>query len=213
LGKARRLFRRVKEQKKENKMKKTVGLLSVFLLTAGVASAAVITWEAPVATTNVNNIITDGTLVEAGSWGTTGTNTVTVGSKTIDFVQMSKTDISPAANGVQTKTTLYDGTTGDATFDAILDSDAWSADSEVVRTLTLDDLKIGQQYQVQFFVSDDRSAASQASTMAFATENGNSVTLTSSDIGSFTADATTQEITLTPSAQLILNAYVLQSIP
>jgi hypothetical protein len=187
------------------------------LVASQTSQAADITWAAPASTTSFNDIITEGTLVEAGNWSNnTSTLDVTVGSETISFVQMTQSSFSPAASGVQYNTGLYDGTTGDATFDAIMDSNAWTGSGPSSRTFTLSGLVDTQEYMVQFFASDDRNATTQASTITFSAGNTSAVATYGDSpyvIGTFTADATTQDITIAVSSQLAMSAYVLRAIP
>lgn len=190
-------------------------------LTASTLSsqAATVIWETPVDITSVNDINIAGTLVSAGSWGTTGAQDVTVGTETITFAEMAAADLSPAAWGVQSNAGLYGGDTGDATFNAVLDSNAWAGGTDATRTFTLSGLAVDQEYQVQFFVSDDRDETSRARTVTFSAGNtSDSLSYTGQYvIGSFTTDAVTQSqsITISPSAgeQFALNAYVLRAIP
>lgn len=187
-------------------------------LTASALSsqAATVIWETPVDITSVNDINIAGTLVSAGSWGTTGAQDVTVGTETITFAEMAAADFSPAANNVQSSAGLYGGDTGDATFNAVLDSDAWASTS-TARTFTLSGLTVDQEYQVQFFVSDDRNGTTRARTVTFSAGNtSDSLSYTGQyTIGSFAADAVTQSITISPSegGQFALNAYVLRAVP
>lgn len=209
------------------------GILAV--LTMSHAHAAVITWGSPTAVStgpvNSSDVSTNRTLVEAfngaiSSYGG-GDQTVNgvlfrVSTDLLDQDTAATVDFSSATNG------------GDASYDAILSTvDFGGGDST---TITVGDgdgdstvsspglLTIGTPYEIQVWFVDDRDDAGRTfdeRTMGFASSASDSIVSLNDQfvIGTFTADATTQELyldTIAPSTgfgNAHITAYQIREIP
>jgi hypothetical protein len=141
--------------------------------------ATVITWGTASNVTSVNNLITDGTLVSAGTWSA-GDQAVTVGSETITFRGYAG-GLNPAGtnggpySGVLSGT--YSGDTGNSALNGVLNGafygDILNANSPGDHVATapfevvLPGLTAGRNYQVELFWSDTRSATNTARTMTW----------------------------------------------
>ena len=165
------------------------------------AQGAVVNWESATAVSSVGDSIVDttGTSLEAFNIGQ-GTNQTVNG---VTFIGQSSganntysdlTDFGSDASG----TTFYqDGVIGSA-FEGMMDSFAFTGTNPA--DIVLQNLTIGTQYRVQLFVSDDRNADTQSDSQTFT--SGGSVSgdhthgLSYSLIGTFTADAATQTISV-----------------
>ncbi len=114
-------------------------------------------------TTDVATLTQPGTLVEATQWGNTGTIAVTGPYGTIHFQQASIDGgggpvADTTAAGVNTG--AFSGTTGNVSFDSVLNGYAYDETSSPYHTLTIFNLTPGQQYSVQLFSVDDRNGES-----------------------------------------------------
>jgi hypothetical protein len=112
------------------------------------------------------------TLAQAVTFGGSAQTVATTGGQTINFALLStatSTDMPAAASGstamyncgFQSNGALFAGTTGDAQFDAVLDSGAWHNNgSDATRPLTLriGSLTVGQTYLVSLFSADARTS-------------------------------------------------------
>jgi len=207
-------------------------LTKLFLgaLTVTPLTAATITWTADQTTiTSDADIDLTGTHVRAGTWGSTAV-TVDLGSESILFNDEVINDTGApisvtafAGTGENSNGSYFNsaGTTVSAEFETVLDSLAW--DGPNPKILTLNSLTVGEVYQIQLFVSDDRgccggrdqfwsdNSAIGAGNETSTAPHGNSTYV----IGRFTADAVSQEIYGfgDSQAQNALNGYVLRSVP
>jgi hypothetical protein len=139
--------------------------------------ATVITWGTAANITSVNNLITDGTLVSAGTWAA-GDQAVTVGSETITFRGYAGgLNVAAAinANGILSGT--YSGDTGNGALNGVLNgniyADVLNANSpgqpvsNAPLEIVLPGLTVGRNYQVELLWSDTRSATTTARTMTW----------------------------------------------
>ena len=209
-----------------------IALASLFTLTAGTQQieAAPVTWTTDATTlVDENDIDLTGTLVHAGTWGSTA-RIVAVGTETITFENRG---LLPAGttDGVVGVNGFSEFTSGDAFappgaidagFEAVMDGfSSGVINLGAVLTVTFDGLTPGQAYQVQLFVSDDRpSNASNVHTWQdqFDGSGNNTSTFTNDSssyvIGTFTADGPTQQVFQVSSASSnTFNAYVLRQVP
>jgi hypothetical protein len=111
------------------------------------------------------------TLSQAVTFGGSAQTVGTTGGQTISFTLLStatNTDMPAAATGstamynagFQSNGALFAGTTGDAQFDAVLDSGAWhnnGSDATRPMTVRVGNLTVGQTYLVSLFSADARS--------------------------------------------------------
>ena len=156
------------------------------------------------------------TLSQAVTFGGSAQTVATTGGQTINFALLStatSTDMPAAASGstamynagFQSNGALFAGTTGDAQFDAVLDSGAWHNNgSDAVRPMTLriGNLIVGQTYLVSLFSADARTTdRNQAywDTFSAGTFSGGTSGSFSQNPGTmtmftFTADAAFQDV-------------------
>lgn len=154
-------------------------------------------------TTDVATLTQPGTVVAAAQWGNAGAVTVTGSYGTINFQQGSiNGGGGPVADTTADGTNIgaFTGTTGNASFDTVLNGFAFDEPSSPYHTVTIDNLTPGQQYSVQIFSVDDRTSGNEASRVisysdisgdqsASFTEGSNSYV-----IGTFVAQAATETI-------------------
>lgn len=206
-------------------MKRLFLYTGAVLCTSLSALAAPITWTTgPTSTANENDISLAGTLVHAGSWGT-GPLSVTVGSETINFADSPTGTVlgtNPAiatAGGEFNDANAYIAPGAiNANFQTIMRGVAY--DGPNPKVLVLGGLEISATYQIQLFVSDDRSCCGgrtqkwsdnpvngAGNETATFTHNSSSYV-----IGTFVADAVTQSIYGfgVAQSQNNINAYVLR---
>jgi len=194
---------------------------TLWLTPAVPLQAASVTWETPVTVTNVSDIDLTGTLVHAGSWGTTNLS-VDVAGETVPFEDRPVNTTDGEAGVMSTDeydaayAAFFTNDTGSANFNEILDSVAGGG----TKVLTLEDLVPGAAYRAQLFVCDQRAGigdrtqkwsdnAVDGAGNESATFARNQVTHT---IGTFTADASSQVLYGLPvnDPATIVNAYVLR---
>ena len=206
--------------------------LSLSFLSLHSVSAATISWIAHGTVTDNHDISLAGTLVHATTYGSGGaTVNVTVGSEVIPFegetafaggiVTTPNSTVTVAGRTAQTGFFNSAGTTVSANFETVLDSFAF--DGPNPKVLTLNNLTVGQEYQIQLFVSDDRGCCSARTQLwsdnAVVSTGNETVTFTHVtspyDIGTFVAGATSETIYGhgVGQNQNILNGYVLRAIP
>ena len=182
-----------------------VALLACFAL-AGDASAANITWDAPVAiTTNgsASDVVNLGTTVEA-QYATSG-----LGAQTVNGVTFQEGFTNYATpNG--TTTGALSGSTGNGAYDTILNGFAY--DGLNPNTLTLTGLTVGKTYDVQIWGLDDRDCCSSRTESFTGGSNTSATFAVGSNVsitGHFVADATTQAVLLNgvDQSQMNLNAF------
>jgi hypothetical protein len=189
------------------------------------ATAAPITWTTgPTPIVDQSSIDMTGTLVHAGSWGT-GPLTVPVGSENILFedapigtVIGPNTSIVTAGGEANQAEVWIPAGAPNANFHSIMDGFAY--DGANPKVLVLGGLAPGVEYQVQLFVSDDRSCCSgrtQKWSDSPVSGAGNETAVfthgsSSYVIGKFVATETTQTIYGhgVGQTQNGLNAYVLR---
>lgn len=165
----------------------------VLLLLAGQAQAAVINWTgAELLDTGTLQISTSGTLVKAINYG--GFE-ATAGGVTFE----DATGQNPFANAFPFYNPVP--TTGDPDFDSILNDGSWQIGPG---TITYGGLTSGMDYLVQIFSLDSRPGG--ASTRTMTVDAGTASESISGAMGNgwvfngmFTADALTQDVTMTGS--------------
>ncbi len=193
---------------------------TVFALAAS-ARAGLYTWSAPTAITTADTALTQsGTIAGAAVFGY-DSKLVTLGDGTTIFFT---TDGSVASltsfTGPPTSGHTYGAltnTTGNAAFNAVLTQFDYDGGP---KTITLNNLAVGQQYAVQLFALDQRSAGTQARHANFQdpADNANvsaSFTMGTNAyvIGTFTATGTTASIQENlPDGGGNINALVLRAI-
>jgi hypothetical protein len=192
-------------------MKKSMIMGAAALFAAGVAQAAVITWGAATTVAGETDVSTQGALTYAESWGLAAANVNGVDFALVDGVNITRSD------GVTDRTTTRTDNvpltlTQSGSYYDMLRSNWYSADAG--KTITMNNLVSGQEYLVQIWSSDDRYNSTQQEWIdgeALQTNIGQFKT------GTFTADATTQSITIGPalsgSNSGILNAMQVRAIP
>jgi hypothetical protein len=196
---------------------KNAAIASALLMASSSASAGIITWNTPTAISPVGDTIvsTTGTLVEALNWGGTGTRTingVTFTGKSAGGIT-TNSDFSSIPNYAHSWAVYTDGGVG-GDFEALLDSFMfkWPGVSSPV---SLSGLTLGSQYMVQFFVSDDRNCCKAE--MSWFSGGGNESDHVRYDLsyavtGMFTADATTQALTVNGQESSQLGGYQLRKL-
>lgn len=197
----------------------TAMLAALVLVTAsaGQADAAAISWETGPTYNGASGFLaisTKGILVEAVNAddpNTVGNLTVDPGGINITFTP----DNTKLPNSIFSSGSP--GTT-DANWNTIVDQTDWSSNNGVVNNF-LTGLEVGKVYQLQLFASDARGCCGSRVQFFSDGQGNNSPSFTqntfTSIIGTFTADATTQDLGLfaNPGSDPILEAYVLRAIP
>jgi hypothetical protein len=186
-------------------------LAALVFIPGGAASAASVTWQTPIAISTVGDSIIDtsGLLVEALTFGGTtdrSVNGVLFQGQNQGGVSGSS-DFSGLTNSYARPDVYQDGGVG-ADFEGLLDSFAWRGGTP--RTISFTGLTIGAAYRVQFLVSDDRPCcAAEDSWFASGGAESDHVPLASSYsvIATFTANASTQTMTVDGDFSAVLNGY------
>lgn len=196
------------------------------------SQAAPVTWtNTGSPTVDESSISLNGLFVHAAKWGI-GSSSVTVGGETIFFAAGPSANLAPPNPGTANAIASASGQGQnlglfvapgaiDASFNTTLNGGAW--DGPNPKQLVLNNLKVGASYQVQIFVSDDRSCCSsrtQKWSDAATSGAGNETTTfthgsSTNVIGTFTATATTQTIyglVTSPQTANMVNAYILREI-
>ena len=202
-------------------MKTILNSLGIFCAAVASANAATLAFEGN--TTVTSDAALDvafskpsAVLVQAVTFGGSAQTVSTTGGQTINFtVGATGGNVNmPAAPssstvvynaGLQNNSALFAGTTGDAQFDAVLDSGAWhnnGSDATQPMTLRLGGLTIGQTYALSLFSADARTSdRSQAywdtfsgGTFSGGTSGSFSQNPAIMTIATFTADAVYQDI-------------------
>lgn len=207
---------------------KTIHLAALSALTlAGSASAATITWGSAAAISSSTDVSTTGTLVTAAYMGNAGSQVVngvtfsaaaaTAGTSSYTGFTLSTID---AVAGTQPGSGPS-GVTG--SYATILDQMAENFIGGTTLTLTLTGLTLNQEYQLQFWAADYRTqygdlgrsetltAGNTSGSLSFL-RNGGSAS-GSYILGTFTADGTTQAITVNGTGDAIVNAFQVRAIP
>lgn len=176
------------------KVSTTLIVTAIAMLTATAQADALIDWLSPVGISSAADgvVNTNGTLIEARNLGGAVDRTV----NTVLF----QGETGRHGMGNNTDSSLYVDSGGSAALKRVMDSMSFSnTGTGGPLTFTLSGLTAGDDYLVQYFVSDDRNAASQNRGVTFEAGNtSNVIRLGSSQavIGTFTADDTTQDISI-----------------
>ena len=199
-------------------------IISLFLL-AGTLNvrAAAITWGAAVniGAAGARDVSTNGYGIYAETWGNSGTTL-----NGVSFIQdTSQTGdgnvaIAYAAGGVDkhgegtggSGTAYYNLTTANSGYTALIQGTDWGANASP-GTITLNNLTVGHDYQVQIWENDSRGGTYSGRNATFTSPGGNAVTLAyyvggngaaspagglgQYATGTFTADGTNQTLTIT----------------
>ncbi len=188
--------------------------LATIGLAAGEANAATITWQTPVSVSGdgTADIDNTGTLEYAYQYGAFS------GALTIDGVTFADVSDTTASGGTNFTTAVdagqqgdigeVAGTTGD--YQTLLRQNTYEANNQT--PWTLQGLTNGQDYLVQFWVADIRYDDTQVQTIAGGANTTEDISIKTGQyvIGTFTADATTQQVSFSGD---ILNAMQLRSVP
>ncbi|MCX6876758.1 MAG: hypothetical protein NTW21_23550 [Verrucomicrobia bacterium] len=188
------------------------------LLAAGSAGAAAITWDPPVTIAGDTDVSTTGSAVFAYDWNSSA-QTVNGVSFTAPGTGVTMTNFYGVPyNGFGTS--LAESDTFTTAYKNILTGGLFT-DTTRPATVTLNNLVAGDSYQVQIWVDDSRGFA-LGRTETVTSGGGNTVTLNfpcnslgdpgQFTIGTFTADAATQPITLNGNASSQINAIQLRSL-
>ena len=161
------------------------------------AHAGIYTWSAPTAITTADTTLNQsGTVVGAAVFGYDSKLVVLGSGATIHFT--SDGSVATATGAGTTYGAFSTNTTGNAVFDSVLTQ--FNYDNGP-KTITLNNLVVGQQYAVQLFALDDRTPGPNARHANFQDPaDGTDVSATflmgANDyvIGTFTATATTESI-------------------
>lgn len=161
----------------------------------GVAQAATITWGAATNSASSSDIADGGEVIASLNGGQPS-----LPDLVLNDVTFTGNDITGGgtAGGMMTS-----HSTGDTTYDSFLTTLSVGGGSGE-RTRTVHGLTIGSDYLIQIWFTDLRNATSNR-TMRFGDGNGNTVDLKARNgaygqyaIGTFTADATSQDYTMDP---------------
>ncbi|RMD72622.1 MAG: hypothetical protein D6822_00990 [Cyanobacteria bacterium J149] len=196
--------------------------LSLGLIEVNPAQAASITWKTGGNfISNPSAIDTSGTIIEAINFGSND-QTVNAGGINVTFqnsVGAGKTQFgNPPLAG--TFVTLSSLSGSSAPWDKVISQFVYDTDNTQLINNFLTGLTIGQQYQIELFAYDDRNTLGNNRNIVnqyFFDGNGNnSPTFTlgtgTSIVGTFTADATTQDIGFSANPDPVLNAYILSTV-
>jgi hypothetical protein len=178
--------------------------ISALCLLAIPSNAATIDWtKADI--NDINDVVTTGTLVEAQNHAGTGANDpVTVAGT--DFVKTT----DPLTNSTDGDFFAYD--TGDADYNELLGDIDFGPNGQTSLTLTFTGLTSGGQYLFQVWHSDD-DGFGIGRTMTLTGNGDNALEGNEYGIGTFTADATSQDLVITSSVNGVrLNAVQLREI-
>jgi len=178
--------------------------LSVLSLFAIQSDAATIDWTNAVIN-DINDVVTTGTLVDAQNHAGTGANaTVTVAG--IDFDQTT----APLTSNHNGDFFAFD--TGDADYNELLGDIDFGPSGQGALTLSFTGLTDGADYLIQVWYSDD-GGVSNGRTMTLTGTGDNVLQGNEYGLGTFTADATNQNLVISSSAQGVrLNAVQLREI-
>jgi autotransporter-associated beta strand protein len=184
------------------------------LLTGATSQAAQITWGAPTAISGTNDVYLGGTTNGAYTWGSSGQSV-----RTVPFVKTITTNGTSGnltlSGFASTSLTNFGSASSPyaslpSTYATILQGADYESSGATV-TVTLNNLKIGTNYAVQVWINDSRGGSGVGTNRnALVQDNsgGTGVTLVYNTtavggglgqyaIGKFTADATSQDVTIT----------------
>ena len=199
-----------------------VSLATAIAILAGTANAATVTWGSVETITGGSNIQSAGVTDLAGAnFGrTTGTTTiVNNGSVDIEFKSLNSGQNVTLSNGVNVAAASAWGNWGGnggisgvgGTFETVLDYNLGIEEGNPLSaTITLSGLTNGTQYQIQFFADSTGSNTQKIS----GSDSMNSLT-GKFVTGTFTADATSQVLTVTYTDNnfAVANALTIGVIP
>jgi hypothetical protein len=216
---------RITKTRTHTQMKNRILPLSICAASAALASfanAATVTWGSVQGITAASNIISTGVTSLAGAdFGrTTGTTTVVNnGDVNIEFKSLQSGQSAALSNGITVAAaSAWEnwGANGGisalpAPFGTILDYNL-GIEGATSATITLSGLVEGTQYQIQFFAD---STGSNSQTISATNVSGTMNSLTGQFVvGTFTADATSQVLTVTRSTDFgVANALTIGVIP
>jgi PEP-CTERM motif len=200
-------------------------LMAAALLPWGVerADAAAIVWGSPQTISGNTDVDTTGTLVGAFNMGGTGVPTTTVNGVTFTGIALSGTTVT-SGNFTFTQTGGWNSnniTSANAPFSTLSPSYqnllSWIAgDFTNPATITIGGLTVGAKYEFEWWSNDSNGFQSLTTATAV-----NSVTLTTNttgvnggvgqfDIGTFTADTSSEAVTFSSSLQDIMSGFELR---
>ncbi len=192
---------------------KHLSLAIVFTIFTMITSgrAASIFWSVYGTVSSSNDVLNNGSLIQAeyaGGAGLLTINGITFQNGFTSYV---------AADGASTRDDVYNGDTGDAAYDIMLDHFAYDGTDPGV--LTLNSLSIGSNYQVELWSLDDRGGIDTRTENFDDGAGGISPTITTGNntiiLGTFTADDTHQIINVNGVGQTAhnLNAFEVMAVP
>ena len=179
-------------------MKRAIAGVACLVSMALPLQAADITWGSATAVSAASDVSTSGDLVEAFNIGSTAATDETVNG----VLFAGKSDFLNNNSGSD----FFNGDTGDAAYNALLSALDFGNGSDIfTKSVGGGNLEIGSKYLIQIWFADTRGL----NVMQFGDGNGNTVDLDSVPgqygIGTFTADGTSQDLTL--DAQTMGNAH------
>ena len=186
-------------------MKKTSSTILAFTLATSLSQAATIVWSGPTVIVDETSIHRYDSVVYATTFGNANPQeTITVNSTDVVFQEIDAPGVTSPVDLVTTQgetldPNAYQGGDGDGDWHSVLDSLAFSGAINDFQ-LTLDDLTVGVVYDVQIFSTGASFAAGLRGT-TWSDDNTNGAgdifidaNLGGYVLGTFTADATTQDI-------------------
>jgi hypothetical protein len=197
---------------------KTISLAPLAAIAiAGSASAATISWQGPQAISASTDVSTQGTLVQARSQGPTVTvNGVTFSSAAGNY---SSTGFNNGHNDYLPMTFIGSNDTEGQNYATLLDAAHYMSPNGTA-SFTFSGLTVGQNYLLQFWVADYRNSSEDRQlTLTAGNSSGvlhhlnNTGVQGSFVIGTFTADALSQTVTVTDTHEPQINAVQLRAIP
>jgi len=210
--------------KNPENMKNSLLAASVFLLSTTVLQASLITWSVSDFTSE-SDVSTRGTVLEAFNFGN-GSPTTTLNGTT--FTSANHVSGLPASAHLSgnldrqaANSSFYTGP--NTTIEPLFDTFAWT-EVTTDTSFTLDDLVIGQIYEMQLLISDDRNNSNAVNHRAQVDGGvsgifGGPLNPPQSFIGTFQADATMQMFSYAvfdgsgDPTSIRLSAYRLAAIP
>lgn len=197
-------------------------------LASPVLQAAPIIWRAPSTVAGDTDVVTAGTLAYAYTLSNTTPTVNGVAFTGSNSTTALGTNVTLAGfTGGNNTTTFGTGAVGtaygnlSAGYQNLLKGADWTS-SNTAATVTLKNLTVGQTYAVQLWVNDSRTSGSGRNAVVTST-GGNSVTLDYNNtettggvgqysIGTFTADAVTQVLTITGNSSSQLQSMQVRNI-
>lgn len=184
------------------------------LVFVGQLSATTINWGVAQNSTAATDVLNTGTTVDAIN----ATSTGNVGSVTVNGVTFTNSSILPNNTG---SSFLVGNTTGDANYDALLDTLDFGGGTATSINVGAGSLVAGNDYSIQVWFTDLRSCCSNR-TMTYGDGMGNTVNVHASlgglgqyAIGTFTAGGTSQTLSLTTNnfGNAHISAYQVRETP